>query len=493
MIQGAPSLPQARDGMYRTCSSRSRIVFDLTTNAVWSGKAVGIVRVEGEFAKWALGHLDNVVFAFFDPDVRTFREVNRDIIGQLLSEEEAFVDIVPLTDPRRKRTRKTDRIPAAVRPYAMWLLQSRRMALQALERIRLTAASARVASFADHLQRAMLNDKYPSMIKTDGSRRACFPVDMALGPPIEFGPDDLLVCTGAGWAHSDIERIAKLKRSSGCRFVLFCYDIIPMMFPEYFSEVDVELLRSYCSVAFPIADLAVFCSRAAKKDTRSYCRVHGIPLGATAICALGANAGAVVPAERLPAGLEPGRYALLVGTIEPRKGHRLIHGIWKELLARGVPQRARFKLVFAGREGWKVDDLMSDLRKTCEATNSLQVMTDAEDATLALLYRHAAFCLFPSRYEGFGLPAVEAFSHGKAVLASTGGALPEVVGDFSPCLDPDDAPEWHRMLELWIEDPAARAPYENRIRTSFRHPTWAEAARDFFALVQGVERGSAPA
>jgi glycosyltransferase involved in cell wall biosynthesis len=461
-----------------------RIVFDLTTNAIWSGRPVGIIRVEAEFARWALGHLDNVVFAFFDPDARTFRHLNRDIIPKLLFEQ-AIIDIVPLSDRRRQRKRKTDRIPAAIKPFLMWMLQSRRMALQALERIRLTTANATIASLADSLQRAIINEKYPGMIKADGSRRACFPVDIALGAAVEFQPDDVLVCTGVGWAHSDMERISTLKQNSGCRFVLFCYDIIPMMFPQYFDDAGKEL-RDYCSAALPTADVVVFCSRTAERDTRSYCAAHGIALGATAVCTLGANPSPIVPEEGLPVGLEPGRYALLVGTIEPRKGHPLIHDIWKDLLASGIPQRAGFKLVFVGAQGWRVDRLMADLHQTCKLTGSLQLITDADDATLALLYRHAAFCLLPSRYEGFGLPVVEAFFHGKAVLASTGGALPEVVGDYSPCLDPDDASAWHRTLKSWIEDPSARAPYEKRIRASFRHPTWDQSAQQFFALVRGV-------
>jgi hypothetical protein len=63
--------------------------------------------------------------------------------------------------------------------------------------------------------------------------------------------------------------------------------------------------------------------------------------------------------------------------------------------------------------------------------------------------------------------------------------VPEVVGGFSPCLDPTDGEAWQRMLETWIEDPAARAVYETRIRASFRHPDWEESARNFFALVHG--------
>jgi len=156
-----------------------------------------------------------------------------------------------------------------------------------------------------------------------------------------------------------------------------------------------------------------------------------------------------------------------------------------KLLEAGIAQRARFKLVFAGRKGWMVDDLMRDLRRDPRIARTLQVLPDADDATVAALYRDAAFCLYPSRYEGYGLPLVEAFRHGKAVLASTGGAVPEVVGGFSPCLDPTDGEAWRRMLETWIEDPAARAVYETRIRASFRHPDWDESARTFFALVRG--------
>ena len=131
-----------------------------------------------------------------------------------------------------------------------------------------------------------------------------------------------------------------------------------------------------------------------------------------------------------------------------------------------------------------IADLMRSLRHDARVAGTLELFTDADDATVAALYRNAAFCLYPSRYEGYGLPVVEAFRYGKAVLASTGGAVPEVVGDFSPCLDPDDREGWRRILGAWIEDPTARAVYEERIRTSFHHPNWNEAARTFFALVQ---------
>jgi glycosyltransferase involved in cell wall biosynthesis len=469
-------------------SGPARIIFDLTTTALWSGPPVGIVRVESELGRWALAHLDQTVPAFFDPETRCFRHLGHALARSLISQDAAF-DTLTFVSPARKGRRKTDRIPAAIRPHTMWILQFRRSLLQALERLRLKTANAHIASLADTVQRAIMNDKYRAvMVKADGSRRNYLPIETALGPPINLTARDTLVCAGAGWTHNDIAAIVELKQRVGFRFVMLCFDIIPVMFPHYYKAADAQAHRNYCDRAFPAADLVIFNSRTVEADVRAYCGARGLALGATAVCPLGADTRTPAVADALPAGLERGQYALLVSTIEPRKGHRVIYDAWVKLLEAGIPQRSRFKLVFAGRQGWMVGDLMRNLRRDPRVGDTIEIFTDASDAQVAALCRDAAFCLYPSRYEGYGLPVVEAFRHGKAVLASTGGAVPEVVGGLSPCLDPTDSEAWRRMLETWIQDPAARALYEERIRASFRHPDWDEAAQSFFALVRDRQR-----
>jgi glycosyltransferase involved in cell wall biosynthesis len=463
----------------------ARLVFDMTTTALWSGPPVGIVRVEREFARWALANRNDLAPAFFDPQSGCFRSMGADVARRLVMQD-ATVNALSFVSPSRKGKRKTDRIPAALRPIAMWALQSRRALLQALERVRLKTTSRRIASVVDMAQRAIMSRKYRAiMVKPDGSRRDWLPMQMALGPPVELTARDTLICAGAGWTHTDIVAIAALKEQVGFRFVVLCFDIIPELYPYYYKAADVATHREYCQRAFAAADLVIFTSRRVEADVRAWCKPRRLTLAATAVCPLGADMDAPDAAAPLPPGLEAGRYAVLVSTIEPRKGHRLIYQAWVKLLQAGIPQRARFKLVFAGRVGWMVDDLMRDLRRDRRIAGSLLVFSDASDATVAALYRDATFCLYPSRYEGYGLPLIEAFRYGKAVLASDCGAVPEVAGDFSPCLDPTDLDVWRHMLETWIENPGARAPYETRIRTSFRHPDWGEAARMFFTAAQG--------
>jgi glycosyltransferase involved in cell wall biosynthesis len=237
--------------------------------------------------------------------------------------------------------------------------------------------------------------------------------------------------------------------------------------------------RRHWTAILPLAERILVNSRAVEKDIRAFCRGLGRDPGEIVLVRPGCDLSGVEAALDLPAGLAKGKFVLFVGTIEPRKGHDMILDVWRRLLEKGVPQRHGFTLVLAGQRGWKVDDLIRRLGDPAFA-GSLLHLPATDDATLAALYRDTAFCLLPSLYEGFGMPVIEAFARGKAIIASDAGALPEVVGGLSPCLPPDDRAAWFATLEQWIEDEHAWAPYEAAIRASFKPVTWDSAAAEIF-------------
>ena len=84
-----------------------------------------------------------------------------------------------------------------------------------------------------------------------------------------------------------------------------------------------------------------------------------------------------------------------------------------------------------------------------------------------MLYRNAAFCVFHLLLRSFGLPIIEAFSHGKAMIASTGGALPEVAGEYAPCLDPADTNSWREMISNWIAAPPSAKRTNSALNSRF--------------------------
>lgn len=463
---------------------RTRVIFDISTLSRWAGPAIGIIRVERELARWASQHVEHAVFAFFDPQRGAYRTVKSEWVASLI-DGTVSINRWALFNTKARR-HKSDLIPQGIRRVAMWLLQFRRSALFLLERMRPGTHPA-VREIAGRIQQALITEKYrPYFFNADGTRRTILEPEIFLGPEVEFNSPDTLVCVGSPWEYSDIHSIKSLKDRRGFRFVAMCHDIIPLQFPCFYKQSDVIAFRQYYDEAFPLADLVVFIARTTERDALAYCKKHHIKINNTCIVPPGADAAVPKPGlnTALPPGLQRGQYALLVSTVEPRKGHQMIYNVWLRLLAEGVPQKKAFKLVFAGRPGWNVNKLIRQLKDDARLGGSFQLLTSMDDDQLAALYEGAAFCLYPSVYEGYGLPVVEAFFRQKALLASTGGAIPEVVGGFSPCLDPHDESQWYSMLKLWILDPAARVPYETAIRSRFRPTSWGASAQQFFQIIE---------
>jgi len=126
------------------------------------------------------------------------------------------------------------------------------------------------------------------------------------------------------------------------------------------------------------------------------------------------------------------RYLLFVGTLQPRKNVARILSAFEQLPA---SMRSEVQLVIAGKVGWRADDLVATLREVSAGRRVRWLDYVAADDMRAL-YQGAAGFVFPSLYEGFGLPVLEAFASGVPVLTSTTTSLPEVAGDAALLVDP---------------------------------------------------------
>ena len=168
----------------------------------------------------------------------------------------------------------------------------------------------------------------------------------------------------------------------------------------------------------------------------------------TAVHLAPGSVASVAPADRrLPEGL-PERYALFVGTLEPRKNLPLLLDAWQELRRRGVDAPA---LALCGGFGWKFEELQERIEQGC-AEGWLLHFGYLEDHEVAALYAGADVVTLPSLYEGFGLPAVEAMSFGVPLLCADLPVLREVAGPAA--LYAAARPEtWADQLSRLFEDP----------------------------------------
>jgi glycosyltransferase involved in cell wall biosynthesis len=287
-------------------------------------------------------------------------------------------------------------------------------------------------------------------------------------------PGDILLVLGSPWSHPDYAALISAQRQHGLRFALLVYDLIPIRRPEWCDRGLVRLFREWFETVLPLSDFVFAISRATASDVETFAREVGIALP-----------GRVVPIpigtgfSRQPRSLDaPGRrllpagsYALFVSTIEARKNHVLLFRVWRRLLeemsAETVPT-----LVFAGRVGWLVDDLMRQIANTDHLDGKLVVIEDPTDADLAELYRGCLFTLFPSLYEGWGLPVTESLAFGKPCIISDRTALPEAGGKLARTFDPDNLHDAYQIIRQTIEDPVGLARWEAEVRSEFRPVPW---------------------
>lgn len=154
-----------------------------------------------------------------------------------------------------------------------------------------------------------------------------------------------------------------------------------------------------------------------------------------------------------PWGLQPGGYGLCVAALEPRKKIAELIEAWGRL---HPAMRTRFPLVLAGTVGWRNEHLHLRIEQA-RAEGWLQHLGFVDENLLPQVYAGARLFVYPSIYEGFGLPPVEAMASGTPVIVSDRSCLPEVCGQAARFIDPDDADAFTAALEESLSDDQWRA------------------------------------
>ena len=185
-------------------------------------------------------------------------------------------------------------------------------------------------------------------------------------------------------------------------------------------------------------------------------------------------------------GLAHGRYVLTVGTLEPRKNIDHVLDAYARLPAR---LRDRYALAVAGAPGWRAHRLTQRLRSLA-ASGHVRFFASVAQQDLPSLYAGAAAFVFPSIYEGFGLPPLEAMASGVPVLVSQRTALPEVVGDAGVMLDAAQPELTAQRIEALLDDPALAAALRERGLKRATQFTWASCAQKTIAVYRAALQGA---
>src|SRR5437667_683576 len=250
------------------------------------------------------------------------------------------------------------------------------------------------------------------------------------------------------------------------RRVVTVHDLTYKRFPDLLQKETLHSLERHMAREIAVADAVICVSQSTRRDLLEFyeidpSRVFAIRSGLAQLTARSSQ-------------LAAGRYILFVSTIEPRKNLDVLLDAFGRLSYDG-------ELIVAGKIGWKAEGIVPRLRVP-RVRHLDYVDTDA----LAALYAGAELFVFPSIYEGFGFPLLEAMAHGVPSIAARSSSLPEIGGDAALYFDPRDARELQSLMQRVLTDRALRDDLAARGRARAAQFRWDRTAEQTLDVLRAV-------
>ena len=311
-------------------------------------------------------------------------------------------------------------------------------------------------------------------------------------PTESFGPDDPVhIAKGDIFFAPDFDVDGVIQaatkgiyadwRGAGVQINFLVHDLLPLMLPNFFPGHVEHMHAKWLGVIADNADRLICVSAAVAKETTQWLAAHKPEVLANlqiVVSHHGADIEASDASRRVP--VEAGAVLkqlssrlsfLMVGTIEPRKGHAQVLAAFDELWSLGE----ELNLVLVGNSGWNVDDLLAKLRAHPELGRRLFWLEGISDEYLKKVYDCCSCLIAASENEGFGLPLIEAARHGLPILARDIEVFREVAGVHASYFSGRDPEDFAQALKAWL------ALFANNEHPQSHHLPW-------LTWVQSTER-----
>lgn len=491
------------------------ILFDVTTSYSFRHwNAMGLLRVEHEAIRaFRAAYGDRVRFVIYHGDQGCFFPVDPSEIEDLIARGKWQVEAMERAAPARSRLRsilrqlrfvaslpRIRRIGSGSGKAGAQLRE--RALIDAVARLSLADYSAirRVLGWtarlwtglAPYLQRLDLINHRIHVGDVDAQAAARFHPDRA----IDFAQVSQYVSVGGFWSDDRHKAAYRAREVHGCSLHYLICDLVPVFWRHVTEPTTKE--------TFPLAlhwvlwgvDQVWTISNTTRDDLLSHVAENGYPEIApdrVTPVFLGSDieTGGARPdhdaAVLARYDLVAGGFVLMVGTQEPRKNHDFAYRLWRELNRRHPGQVP--PLVWVGQPGWSIGPLLDQVAQDHGLPhNAIRILSDVTDPELAALYRACRFTIYPSLYEGWGLPVAESLAHGKPCIASDAPSLIEAGQGVCDHIATLDGEAWIERAMALITDDAAYDAACNRVK-DFKGHSWAGFRTSLIADFRRVAEG----
>jgi glycosyltransferase involved in cell wall biosynthesis len=316
-----------------------------------------------------------------------------------------------------------------------------------------SAGTARVERELRKAFRVVLGSKYKEFyVNQQGQVKAlAFEGSTTSSEECCFSCDDVVLTTGILWCHPKggirIDVLRHLKQLHQFRLIGLCHDLIPELIPQWTFPDIVAGREKYIDFFSDTADLVLCISKSTEQDLIRWLLYKQKHVCRTAIVTWGDNqisSSSEKISDRI-AELMKVPYILCVSTLERRKNHEILYKAYRTLAERGYLNKIP-NLLCVGRFRWGITELLEEIKRDPLVSNKIYLCDWVNENELFELYRNAKFCVYPSLYEGWGLPIPEALSMGKTIIAADNSSLREAGKNYALYVNAWDVNGWAETI-----------------------------------------------
>jgi Glycosyltransferase len=297
-----------------------------------------------------------------------------------------------------------------------------------------------------------------------------------------------IVSVGSSWMQNPeyVSDLGEFARCHDLRLSVLMHDLTPYLFPHWYPVGYAQVWNENCRALVAQCSRMIVYSQSTFNDLANFCDEFDITMPPAARIKLADDIGdlggersnkgmaATAKFSRLP-------FILAVGGIHIRKNYGLLADVWAilhEQMGDATPH-----LVIVGGIAWNGGELARAISEDRRLKDRIHILTDIDDASLAELYDLCLFTVYPSLYEGWGLPVGESLAHGKICLASNASSMKEIAPDYTDLVDPLDRKAWVALIQHYTNSKTARSYREQQIASGYSPLSWKDTADGVVSLL----------
>ncbi len=419
----------------------TNIWIDLTDFMDWQGHFTGIQRVEYELAS-RFKKLENVRFFYYHPIKSAFIETDFSVIdekskvasGETVLSEKDLSRQVPLS--RRVVTKMKEAVPHNTR-------------------MKLVKMKSQVQKMSEN---------------------------SPLDPSHPFTSEDLVLVLGGNWAFATfMPSLEKVKKAiPELKSVHVLYDFIPVIQPGFFPEAMEKTYSKYIKKVLKVSDLSLSISEHTRTDALAYALSNAVKHKPIKAFRLGDDFVKIDSHKPRNVKVKSKKYIFCVGTFEVRKNHQLLYYALKLAQEKSIELP---EVVIVGKKGWLSDSTLHLFENDPAININVTILHKCSDKEMAWLYENCLFTVYPSYYEGWGLPIAESLSYNKVCLSSNSSSMPEVAGELVSYFSPYDSGEFLSKIIYYL-DPDQLLDAETTIKKQYKKTTWDDTFKETITTIE---------